>query len=257
LRNEGGDEWDVAGMQNAGAAEAQTPVYWCYVCGHSVLRAKRGGDRCCTRNGSVVRIVGETRGMCEAGCTGAVWARRGGCARRRGMCETRGAGRGGGGGARRGGRAGRGGWGGEGGGDGGAGGVWGRGGGCGRRGGCARPDARALVRFAKRRGTGSAQGILKTKRAGCRSPNAGVLVLRARVFGASCVTASAGAVYETAGDGKCTRGSVYETRGAADARTTHAVRETAGVERSAAGGIGDAACVRGSDVARRVSFVGF
>ena len=58
-------------MQNAGAAEAQTPAYWCYVCGRSVLRAKRGGDRHCTRNGSVVQSVGETRGMCEARCTGA------------------------------------------------------------------------------------------------------------------------------------------------------------------------------------------
>ena len=67
----------------------------------------------------------------------------------------------------------------------------------------------------------------------------------------------AGAGYETAGDGKSTGGSVYETQGAADTQTMHAVRETAGVERLAVGGIGDTVCVQGSDVARRVSFVGF
>ena len=55
------------------------------------------------------------------------------------------------------------------------------------------------------------------KRGGHGSPNTHVLVLCVQVFSALCVTASAGAVYETAGDRKCTRGSVYEMQGAADA----------------------------------------
>ena len=46
-------------------------------------------------------------------------------------------------------------------------------------------------------------------------------------------------------------------QGTAGARTMHTVPEMVGVERSAAGGIGDAACVQASDMAGRVSFMAF
>ena len=49
---------------------------------------------------------------------------------------------------------------------------------------------------------GSGLGVPKTKCGGCRHPNAHIVVFHGAVFGVSCITAGAGAVFKTEGDGK-------------------------------------------------------
>ena len=88
---------------------------------------------------------------------------------------------------------------------------------------------------------GSAQGILNTKGGGHGSRNACMSVFRVAFHAPAFVRngrmRACWCGLRTEG-GRKWRGGLYETRGAADTRNTHAVHETAGVKSSAAGGIG-------------------